>query len=420
MLNKYRRSPIWILFCIVLLDLLGFGIVIPILPLLFTDLTSPFSIMGREFSVQNGYIFYGLLLATYPLFQFFAAPVLGQLSDKYGRRKILLISLTGTGISYLLFGIGLLTRNIPLLFFARAIDGITGGNISVAQAIVADISSAEQKTRYFGLLGAGFGIGLIMGPYLGGKLSDPAVVSWFNLDVPFWFAAFLSFSNAIAVYFLLPETLRTLHSKTTIRWFQSVTNIMRAYELKKFHALFLTGFLYQCSFAFFTAFISVFLYKHFGFKQSSIGEYFAYAGIWIAITQAFITKHAYRRFKDTEIVGYGLIGCTVFIFIFFLINSTWELYILTAFFAIFNGLVQTSILSLVSNTAEESSQGKILGINSSVYAIAQAIPPLVSGFLAASLQSEAPIVTAGIFSLLSAVLFLALYRGRARPHAARS
>lgn len=403
-----NKKTLWVIFFIVLLDLLGFGIVIPILPILFTDPNAPMSLVGRNLPIGNGYILYGLLLATYPLFQFFAAPVLGQLSDKYGRKPLLFFSVAGTAFSYVLFGVGLLLKDIPILFVARALDGLTGGNISVAQAVVADISTHEKKAKYFGLLGAGFGIGLIFGPYIGGKLSDPSAVSWFSADTPFWFAALLSFGNLIAIGFFLKETLSPDKRHQHVNWLQSLNNIITAFKLQQFHRLFLTGFFYQAGFAFFTAFISVFLYKHFKFTQGTIGEYFAYAGLCIALTQAVISKPFHARFDDETIIKYSLIGCFVTSVAFLLLRNTFELYLITALFAIGNGLVQTSLLSTVSHTADEfgHGQGKILGINSSVIAMAQAIPPLVSGVIAASVQPETPILSAALMIFLSVVVFV--------------
>ncbi len=410
MLKRLRAKPLWIIFSIVLFDLLGFGIVIPILPLLFTDPASPFSLLGTNLSIDTGYILFGLLIASYPFFQFLSAPVLGQLSDQYGRRPLLLFTLSGITISNLLFAVALIMRNIPLLFVSKILGGLTGGNISVAQAMVADISNPQERTKHFGMLGAGFGIGLILGPFIGGKLSDPSFVSWFTLDTPFWFVTVLNALNVLAVYFLLPETLQKSVSGHVVRFFQAFTNIFEAYRLKNFRVVFLVGFLYQAGFAFFTSFISVYLYKKFNFNQGSIGEFFAYAGIWIALTQLFITKFMVRRFSDTTIVKLGLGACAVSIFALFTLNASWQLYLLTTFFAIANGLVQTSILSIVSAMAPPTSQGKILGINSSMYALAQALPPLIAGFLAASVQTQTPLVVAGVITAVTTVIFIKKFK----------
>jgi MFS transporter, DHA1 family, tetracycline resistance protein len=410
MKKRISSNPLWIMFFVVLLDLLGFGIIIPILPLLFTDPNSTYSILPAGVTEKSGYILFGCLVAIYPIFQFLAAPVLGQLSDKYGRRRILIISLLGTAVSYFVFAIGLITKNIPLLFVARAFDGLTGGNISVAQAVVADTAEEDEKTRHFGLLGAGFGIGLIIGPYIGGKLSDPSIVSWFSPDTPFWFAGILSLLNITAVIWLLPETLKPELRRWHVHWLQSFNNIRYAMSAKRMHILFATGFLFQCGFTFFTTFISVYLYKNFAFNQGTIGEFFAYAGLWIAFTQAVITKYVHKYFEDEDMVKIGLAGCSISIFALFIISHVWMLYVVVAFFAVANGISQTSFLAIISNSVEPSEQGKILGINSSIYALGQAIPPFLSGFIAASLHPNTPIVVAGAFIAASTFLFMMYHR----------
>lgn len=415
-MKSSSRKTLWVIFFIVLLDLLGFGIVIPILPILFTDPQASLSLLGTDVPIGHRYILYGLLLATYPIFQFFSTPVLGQLSDRYGRKHLLFISMAGTAFSYVLFGIGLVLKDIPLLFVSRAIDGLTGGNIAVAQAVVADIATHEKKAKYFGIVGAGFGIGLVFGPYIGGKLSDSSAVSWFSTDTPFWFAAVLSFVNMISIGLFLNETLPPERRRKYINWLQSLNNITAAFKLPKFHRLFLTGFFYQAGFAFFTAFISVFLYKNFHFNQGTIGEYFAYAGLCIALTQVIISKPFHSRFEDETIIKYSLIGCFIMAGIFLVLRNTFELYLITAVFAICNGLVQTTLLSMVSKTADEldQGQGKILGINSSVYSVAQATPPLISGVIAASVRPETPILTAAIMILIAAIAF-SLLRHKSHP-----
>lgn len=405
MFKRVKNYPLYIIFCIVLLDLLGFGIIIPILPLLFTDATSRFSLLSSSLSQQHAYILFGLLVATYPLAQFIAAPILGQLSDRYGRRPILILSLIGTALSYALFGVGLLLKHISLLFFARALDGLTGGNISVAQAVVGDIAEPHEKTKHFGILGAGFGIGLVLGPYLGGKLSDPTIAPWFGADVPFWVACVLGSLNALTVYFFLPETIKT-RVKHRLNWFESIKNVTQAYTISSLRGLFTTGFLYQLGFSFFTSFVSVFLYHKYGFNQGSIGEYFAFAGISIALTQAFITPLTKRYLSDITITKWTLFGSAFWIFMFFLVKGNWQLLLITFLFAVCNGLSQTSFLSIMSSQAEDHNQGKILGMNASIYAMGQAFAPLLSGFIAASVNASTPIFIAGVSILLSSITFL--------------
>ena len=160
-------NPIFPVFLTVFIDLVGFSILIPVFPLLISP-GSPFKVTPDSWSFKEGLIMLGFLQAVYPLCTFVAAPILGQLSDRFGRRPVLAFSIAGTAIGYAIFAIGISALSIPLLFIGRAIDGLTGGNIAVAQAAVGDISNDSNRQKNFGLIGAAFGLGFVIGPYLGG------------------------------------------------------------------------------------------------------------------------------------------------------------------------------------------------------------------------------------------------------------
>jgi MFS transporter, DHA1 family, tetracycline resistance protein len=196
--EKFFTTPLAIIFVTVFIDLIGFGMVIPILP--FYANQSPFNATPFEI---------GVLFSIYSWMQFFFSPLLGRLSDKYGRRPILFISLLGSAIGYLVIG---LAGTLPLVFLGRIISGITGANISTAQAYIADVTTKENRAKGMGLFGAAFGLGFILGPAIAGVLSK------YGVHVPFFFAAILSLTSASAVYFLLPESLnRESRTDVTLR-----------------------------------------------------------------------------------------------------------------------------------------------------------------------------------------------------------
>jgi DHA1 family tetracycline resistance protein-like MFS transporter len=407
---KKVNRPLRVILFTVFVDMLGFGILIPVIPLLLADKASPFYLLPPTMTVRDGYIMLGTLLATFSITQFISTPILGELSDIYGRKKILAVSLIGTCLSYIMFAIGIITQNLPLLFISRALDGVTGGNISVAQAAIADVTTPATRSKNFGLIGAAFGLGFILGPYIGGKLSDPHLVSWFGASTPFFFAAILSFINVISVIFILPETLvnRKLHVR--IQWTRAISNIFKAFTLPGVNVLFVTNFFFQAGFTFFTSFFSIFLLNKFHFTQSNIGDFFSYIGVWIAITQAVITPRISTLYKEDAIVKYGLLGTAIAVLVYF-VPTTWVGLLLVApLFAIFNGLTQANELGLLSRNTDASIQGEILGINSSVTAFAQAVPPLLSGYIAAKLTPEAPIVVSAIVIALAAIVFIAFYK----------
>lgn len=405
-----KSNPMLTIFLTVFIDLLGVGVLIPVMPLLLGDPTSPYYLLPTGWSTEQGYVLLGLLTAVFPLMQFFATPILGQLSDKYGRKDILLISLFGTSLSYVLFAYGIMSRNLPLLFVSRALDGITGGNISVAQAAIADISLPENRAKNFGLIGMAFGLGFIFGPFLGGKLSDPTVQWWFNAATPFWFAALLSSINGLSVGAFFTETHKNPNREQKIHWLRSLNNVKNAYDLKEIRHLFLTTFLFNSGFTFFTTFFGVYLISKFAYTQGQIGDFFAVVGLCIAFSQAIVVRKAAKRFKNDQILRISLLGTGLMIFLHIVPAAAWQLFIITPFFAAFNGLSQANLNALTSRSVGPEAQGRIMGINTGIQALAQAIPPIISGFVVASFAPSASIIVSAVLIICSGVAFNLLHK----------
>lgn len=385
----------------VFIDMLGIGIVIPILAPL---LVNGSGIYFEELSFLQRSILLGLLIASYPFAQFFGAPILGGLSDKHGRKPILLLSLVGTLIGYLFQGIGINQGLILLLIIGRLIDGFTGGNISTAYSAIADLSNRDNKARNFGLVGMTFGIGFILGPFIGGKLSDPLVNANFTYSTPFFFASLLTIINILVVWLVFEETLK-VKIQTKISVFTGFINIKNAWNLINLRKLFIISFLLIFGFTFFTQFFQVYLIERFNFSQSQIGNLFAYLGLWIAITQGVILRLVSKNNSSEKILKASIFMLAISFVLVLLIQNPILLLFTTPLIAISNGLTNPNITALISNAAAKDSQGEILGINQSISALAQMIPPILAG-ISLSINLSLPILFAALFIFIAWTVFV--------------
>lgn len=410
--NKLEGKALPVVLLTVFLDVLGVGILIPVMPQLVYTIFVP-----AGYSFNTGLIILGWLTAIYPLMQFFATPILGQLSDRFGRKPILGFSLCGTAIGYVIFATAILTKNIPLLFIGRAFDGITGGNISVARAVIADVSAPEHRARNFGIIGAAFGMGFVMGPYIGARLAVPAASvfglfntpHWFNSATPFWFTASLSALNTMLMLAILPETHRYINRGLKIVWSKSLSNIARAAAMPGLRTIFTAEFFLWSGFTFFTTFFQILLIQKLHFTTNNVGDYFAYLGVCIALAQAVIVPLAVKRFKAHQILRVSLLGNGIALFLQLWPHDTAQLLMVGPAIALFNGLTMANASALVSLSASKKVQGEVLGIEASVQAFAQAIPAAIAGYIA-TMGVNMPVVVGGVIVVLGGVVFNIFYR----------
>jgi DHA1 family tetracycline resistance protein-like MFS transporter len=362
--EKFFTTPLLIISVTVFIDLIGFGMVIPILP--FYAETPPFNATPFEI---------GMLFAIYSWVQFFFTPILGRLSDIYGRRPILFISLLGSALGYFVIGIA---GTLPLVFLGRIISGITGGNISTAQAYIADVTSRENRAKGMGLFGAAFGLGFILGPAIAGILSK------YGIHVPFYFAAVLSLLNATALYFVLPESIKPGAAAVKKRK-NRIVALVESFREFEFGLINLVYFLLITAFSIMTYAFVLYTSFTFGYTAEQNGYLFAYVGLIAIVGQGVLFGVLAHKFGEAYLAVAGCLIMAVSLFavpyVGPLTGGLVALLVGTGFMSFGNALASPALTSLVSKIAHESEQGQTLGIMQSGASLARAIGPTIGGFL---------------------------------------
>jgi DHA1 family tetracycline resistance protein-like MFS transporter len=398
--QKKKRNPILSIFITVFIDMLGVGIIIPIFaPLIIQN---DLGIVPADLSNEDRMIIYGFLAATFSIFQFFGAPILGALADRHGRKRVLNFTLVGTFVGYLLFAGAVHLKVLALIFVARAIPGFMGGNISIALAALADLSDEKSKAKNFGLIGMAFGLGFILGPTIGGILSK------YDYAYPLLFTAFLSLINIILVYVQFPETFKPTVVRP-ISIFAGFHNIIKAFSYANMRVILLVLFLFAFGFTFFTQFFSVFMIHKFDATKQQIGYVFGFSGICIVLTQGIITRALSGKVTPAQILRFTIIGLSISLLLTLLPNSLYGLFMVQPFIAMCQGLTQPNITSIVSSLGTAENQGEILGIQASVQSLAFAIPPIIAGFIS-TIDYRLPVIAGSISLLIGWLIFVFLFK----------
>jgi DHA1 family tetracycline resistance protein-like MFS transporter len=372
--------------------MIGIGMIIPIIPVIFTDPTSP-SFLLQGYSVTGQYIIAGAIAAVFGLMQFIGAPILGELSDVYGRKRLLMLGVGGLAFSQMLFGFGIETGSLVLLFVSRILAGLAGANFSIAQAAIADVSAPHERAKNFGLMGAAFGIGFILGPTLGGWIAEIA----HDPAAPFWFASILGIANATFIALFLRETHHDRQAEHHFHIFKGIHNIRAAFRDVDAKPLYVSSFLYGSGFTFFTSFIGILLVSKFAFSEASIGTFFGAVGAWSIFTQLVVLRILSGKYSERTILRWSFlsVGCAIAIYPF-LPESAW-LYLLMPFFSIPQGLSMANLSALISKGVSPKRQGAALGINSSLMALSQGIIPLAAGFGSGLFGLKLPFIFGSLF-----------------------
>jgi DHA1 family tetracycline resistance protein-like MFS transporter len=366
---------------VVFLDNLGFSIVFPYLFFYASQLGA------SDFA-------YGLLLSAYSLMSFVFTPIIARLSDRYGRRKILLPALFTSGLSYVVFG---LANVLWLLFLARMIAGTTAATVPVAQAYVADVTTEKQRLKYLGWTAAAGGLAFIVGQAIGGVLSG-----FFGYALPSFLAASLAFANLVSAYFLLSEPARAADDPEKSAFtLSALRDLLRKQQIA---LLFAVYFMFFMAFVFLQAVIPPWLEALFGFGSLETSFLFAYIGIVSVVTQALVLPRISKRVSNTTLAVYGIILLSVGLLALGTVPFLAVLVLMGALIALGFGLLITTLSTLISVNAPKEAQGGSLGIAQSLAALAQTVgPTLAASFFAFGLSAG----VTGLAFIISAAITLA-------------
>ncbi len=355
-----ENKNLWVLVLICVINSLGFGL---IFPLLYQ--------YGKEFGLTKQTL--GLLMASFSIAQFFATPMLGALSDKFGRKPILVISLAGTFISFILFAEA---RCLLMLFASRILDGLTGGNISVAQAMVSDSSTAENRAKNFGILGSAFALGVVIGPAIGGVLSK------FGLQVPFLFAAAVSLAGVLCSIAFLNETnnveKKSIEAPNYLQIFASIVTI---HKQSIIGTAILTGFFLTMAQLCMSIGFQVFSTDVLNVNTFTLGCFFAAFGI-VGICAQLGVPFVTRTFKSkSRILLISTVFCFFAMFLTGFANGFLIFAICLTVYGLFNGLRNPMLNAIIAENNSKSEQGKVMGINQSYASLGQILGPITAGLI---------------------------------------
>lgn len=391
---SFLLSPLGIVFTTVVIDLVGFGMVLPILPL-----------WAEEFGASPTEI--GLLTASYAVAQIVFAPLWGRLSDRYGRRPVILVSLAGSAIAALMIG---LAGALVVLWLARVLQGVAGASYAAAQAYVADVTTARERARGMGLIGAAFGLGFILGPAFG------AVFSAVDARLPFFVAAGLAAVNLAIAFRRLPESLRPGAPRAQA---PRLDVLRRALASRELGPLVWLSFVATFAFVGMEATFALFGERRFDYGATEIAGLFAFIGVMAAVAQGLLVGRLAERFGEGRVMIAGLVGTAAGLLLVAVSESLWALLPGLAVLAVGSGLVFAATTALISLAAGESEQGSVLGLTASVGGAARIAGPVIGTLLFEHAGIASPLILGAVLFALCAAGGLRLRTSSSPGTAAR-
>lgn len=401
-----KAAPLLLLLFI---DGMGLGLVFPILNGLIFDPASTF-LKNETLSPLMHTVIYGAIIGIFMLCWFFGAALLGDLSDKIGRKKSLVICLLGAFFSYLFSAIAVLYHSLALLIVGRMISGLTSGSQPIAQAAIIDISHEDHKARNIGYILLALSLGFILGPLLGGVLSDKTIVPWFTFATPFYFAALIALLNLFLLLIFYNESFVSKNTTFKINPYQAIHVFISAFQHKTVRALSIIFFIFMFGWSSFYSFIALFLLKIYNFTPTQVSLFMALMGVGFGIGNGYLVNFFAKRFLLRDNVIVGLFLTALLTLWMGLTSSVIYCWILVPLMAICNSIAYASLLTLFSNQVDADRQGWVMGVTGSILAFVFGINGIILGLIAAY-NVVLPIYIAAGCILLSAVAMAFFFKG---------
>jgi multidrug resistance protein len=383
--NKTKGRALGTVFFIMLMDIAGLSILAPVAPYVV-----------KQFSSDA--LMVTMLTVVYAAAQFIAAPALGKISDRVGRRPVLLVSVFGSAVGYFIFGIG---GALWVLFLSRLIDGVTGGNLSTAAAYIADVSKPEERAKNFTLIGMAYGLGFILGPALGGALGQVSP------NAPVFAAGVISLASVALIYFLLPESLPLAKRETAplrLRDFNPFLSISAMARKSGVGLVLLVTVLFNLAFDGINSTTALFMVDKFTAQPWHIGALFVLVGIATAIMQGTLVRSMLPKFGEKRMAIVSMLGEGIGAVLLFLAPALWMLFPIGFAQTLVNSFIFSALSTLAANRVSEREQGQLAGVSAAVNGVAAALGPLWAGAAYDHVMAGAPFWIGAIILLVAVVV----------------
>lgn len=396
-----RKPALVFIFITLLVDVIGIGIIIPVMPQLIKSLVGG--------SMSDASVYGGWLMFAFAIMQFLFSPIFGGLSDQFGRRPVLLISLLGFGLDYILLA---LAPNITWLFVGRILAGITGASFTTATAYIADVSEPEKRAQNFGMIGAAFGLGFIIGPVIGGLLGQ------FGERIPFYAAAAITLLNWLYGFFVLPESLDKANRRP-FDW-KRANPIGSLLNLSKYPML--SGLVFAMFFVFVAGHAvqsvwSFFTIERFGWDQAMVGYSLGVVGILVAFVQGFLIRYSTPKLGPKKSVYIGLMLYTLGLLLFAFANQSWMMFTILIPYCL-GGIAGPALQAVMSNQVPANEQGELQGALTSMMSLTSILGPLLMTYLFSHFTQHgtnvyfpgAPFLVGAVFMFVSMILVMRTFK----------